>query len=396
MKEHINFKDSKDSSREVQVNKILPNNVIRSRIPIRIPLKEKIEVTNASQLTSCISQTNSVTTLPEIRYGRDRTRLVSKHGKRFGKSTLESQISFKYRKYNWEKSMLIKQQLNYDKECDEMKVLLEKMKNVGDDVNKSNEFYKTNASGDCSSDLINQGLSSVHHKFMTANAEIFSLLKGLGAKAIQVCYYRTMKNLNKETNEDVNFFATIQTLKTKFFEVAKEGNNKFLEYENEVNQLKATNADLTEKLKMTEQRLVTQATENKAMHDSREESFTKIEEKLRDIIEKLQCQFRAQKLLQAKTERELAVLRSDFFILERKNDKLNVEFTDCSNELEICRKNNEMLKEKAAHHSKEKEEIVKKYKQQLVASHRTIDRMENELMETKNKSRECSAAQTKG
>lgn len=395
MKEHINLKGSKESTREVD-NKICSKNIVRSRIPVRIPLKDKFAVTNALPKTGSVPQIKPVSFQPEKRYGKDRTRPASNYGKRFGKSALETQISFKYRKCNWEKSKLIKQQVNYEKECDEMKGLLEKIQTVGEsEFNEVDLCIDTKASGDSVNkqfkcQMNKPELSSVHHKLMTSNAEIFTLLKGLGEKATQLYYHQTMKSLNKQPND--NFFVNIQKLKTKFFEATKEGNYKFSEYENEVVQLKATNEDLAGKLKLAEQQLVTQATENKSIHDSREESFMKIEGKLRDIIEKLQCQFRAQKLLQARTERELAVLRSDFFTLERENNKL----TNCSNDLEDCQKINVRLQEKVDLHCKEKEEMVNKYEKLLVASHTTIDRMESELMEARSKNNEFSTAHMKG
>lgn len=405
MKEHINIKGSKESTQEVS-NNVRSKNIVRSRIPIRIPpLKDKFSVTNTlpKPKTSCLAPIKSMAFQPEVRYGKDRTRLVSNCGKRFGKSALESQISLKYRKYNWEKSKLIKQQLNYEKECDEMKELMGKVKTVGESEFRFNEFdlcNDTKASGDSVNNELSldpqdcdrqrQEMSSVHHKLMTSNTEIFTLLKGLGEKATQLYYHQTMKSLNRKPND--NFFANILKLKTKFLEATKEGNYKFLEYENEINQLKTTNEDLTEELKLAKQQLVSQATENKSIQDNREESFMKIEEKLRDIIDKLQCQFRAQKLLQAKTERELAVLRSNYFSLERENNKL----TNCSNELKDCQMINGKLKEQADFHCKEKEEMVKKYEKQFVGLHSTIDRMESELMEARSKNNEFSAANTKG
>ncbi len=395
MKELISLTSSKHKIRNDQNNKIITKNVIRSRIPVRIPFNENVTVVNPKPNTSSTAQTKSVSTLPEKPYGKDRTRLVSSYGKRFGKSALESQISFKYRKYNWEKSKLIRQQLNYERECDEMKLLLEKMKTnaIGDCPNQSGCLLGTQ---DSSSDRRREEISSVHHKFIVSNIEIFTLLKGLGEKAIQLYYYQTMNKLNKKSNQDLNFFANISDLKTKCIKAAKEGHNKFLEFEQEINQLKAINKDLKDKLKLAEQSLVTQATENKSIQEGREESFTKIEERLRDIIEKLQCQFRAQKLLQAKTERELAILRSDFFTVERENSKLNVEFTSCSNELKDCQKVNGTLKDKIASNRKENEEIIKRYEEQLVASHRTIDRMENELIDSRNKNNEHNAAHMNG
>lgn len=410
MKEHINFNGSNKTIREVQPNKVFQINV-RSRIPIRIPIKDKISVISAAPKTSCISQIKSVSTLPEKRYGKDRTRLVSNYGKRFSKTVLETQISSKYRKYNWEKSKLINQQLNYEKECDEMKVLLEKMKNFGDgeftfsnntntscDVGVTNEFpigcqmNELRLSTSTSKNYREESTTAVHHRFLTSNTEIFALLKALGEQAIELYYHQTMNNDNKTSNDNVNFFANFLKLRTGLFEATNEGNNKLLEYNNEINQLKSTNEDLTEKLKLAEQQLVTQAAENKSIQENREESFMKIEEKLRDIIEKFQCQFRAQKLLQAKTERELAVLRSDFFMLEREKNKLNVEFTSCCNELKECQKVNVVLKEKADVHCKEQEEMGKK----LVATQKTIDRLEFELVAARNKSNECNAAQVKG
>lgn len=410
MKEHINLNGSNKSIREVQSNKICQINV-RSRIPIRIPIKDKFTVTNASPKS--ISQIKSVSTLPEKRYGKDRTRLVSSYGKRFSKTTLETQISSKYRKFNWEKSKLIKQQLSYEKECDEMTVLLEKMKNFGD-----GEFTITNNTNTCGVSVTNEfpiqcqmnelrlntensknyreESTAVHHRFMTSNTEIFTLLKTLGEQAIELYYHQTMNNHNKTSNDNVNFFANFLKLRTGLFEATNEGNNKLLQYNNEINQLKSANEVLTEKLKSAEQQLVTQAEENKSIQENREESFMKIEEKLRDIIEKFQCQFRAQKLLQAKTERELAVLRSDFFMMEREKNKLDVEFTSCCNELKDCQKTNVVLKEKVDFHCKEMEEMGKKYEQQLVATQTTIDRLEYELVAARNKSNECNAAQIKG
>lgn len=416
MKEHISTNDSKQSVRDVQVMKKFPING-RSRIPIPISHNHKIAVKNSSpKASSCISQVKSLSILPEKRYGKDRTRLVSNYGKRCSKTQLETQISSKYRKYNWEKSKLIKQQLNYDREWDEMKVLLEKMTNVGDGESMFCDNANTCSNGapnqfqsryrikglqlstpdySCG-DLKGEELGSVHHKLMTSNTEIFTLLKALGEQAIELYYHQTMKSLNKRSNEDVNFFTNFLKLKTKLFEVTKEGNNKFLQFKNEIDRLKSTNEEVAEKLKLTEQELVTQATEYKSMQENREESFKKIEEKLRDIIEKLQCQFRAQKLLQAKTDRELAILRSDYFTLQREKSKLSVEFTNCSDELKDCQKISGMLKENMGFLCQEKEEMGKKYEQQIVASQTTIDRLENELVDERNKNNKFNAAQIKG
>lgn len=197
-------------------------------------------------------------------------------------------------------------------------------------------------------------------------------------------------------NENVQFFANGLNLKTKLIEATKKGNEKFAEYEHTISQLKGTVADLTDKIKLAEEQLVTQAAENTSIQESRAESFKAIEEKLRGIIEKLQCQFRGQKLLQAKTERELAVLRSDYFTLERENNKISEALTNCSDEMKDCQKVNESLKEKVSFQCQENEKIEKRYEEQLVALHTTIDRLENELVDARNKNNEHSAAHTKG
>lgn len=406
MTESINLNCPKKSIREVD-NKLYSKNIVRSRIPIRIQREDKFTITNASPNTLCAHMLKSSSFKPQKRYGKDRTRMVSNYGKRFGKSAMESQISFKYKKYNWEKSKLVKQQVNYAKECDEMKILLEKFKKGGERESKWNGldfFDDTKASGDClkhqfqiherldlqDCDLKRQELSAVHPEFASSNTVIFTLLKRLGDNAIQLFCNQTMKTINKKPDD--NFLANILKLKTEFLEVTKERNFKLLEYENEIKQLKSSNKDITAKLRLSQQQLVIQASENTSIQDIREESFVKIEEKLRNIIEKLQCQFRTQKLLQAKTESDLAVLRSEFFTLERENSKL----TNCSSELEDCHKNNERLIDKVAVLSKENAELMKKYEKQLVASHVTIDRMKGEIMEARNNNNECKAAQMKG
>lgn len=213
-------------------------------------------------------------------------------------------------------------------------------------------------------------------------------------KAIQLHYHQILKILNK--NENVEFFASILNLKTKLGEASTEENKKFAEYEHKINQLNDTIEKLTDKIKLTEQKLVSQADENMSIQESRTESFKKIEGKLRGIIEKLQCQFSGQKLLQAKTERELAVLQSDYFSLERENKKLGEVLTNCSDELNGYQKDNESLKEKVSFHCQESEKIVKKYEEQLVPLHTTIDRLENELVDARNKNNEYSSAHAKG
>lgn len=419
MKKHINKKVSKENIRDS--NSIISSNNRRSRIPVRIPLNGETVVKTPSSTASIIQRKTikSVSFVPEKIYGKERNRFPTSYGKRFGKNTLESQISLKHKKCRWEKTKLIKQQLNYKKEYSEMKMLLQKLEDVGGDselkVNESDFCNSGNGSGD-SINLMNQFQngcesnkmlpytvgcgdninSSVRHTYMTSNTEIFALLKGLGEKAIQLYYHQTTKNVDCKPMEDVNFFRNILKLKTKFSEATNEGNHKIMKYENELNQLKVTNADLIKKLKLKEQQLASQATENKSIHDSREESFMKIEEKLRGVIDKLQCQFRTQKLLQAKTERELAVCRSDLFSLELEKNKLSVEINRCTNELKECQKMNENLTEKSFLDRKENEELIGRYEQQLTASHTQIDRMENDLMEAKKRSDEYHTAQMKG
>lgn len=128
----------KDTIRAVQPNKKITQNNTGSRIPIRIPPNAKIADPSALPKHSCIPTKKPLTSLPEKPYGRDRARLMSSYGKRFGKSALESQISLKCRKENWERSKLIRQQFSYGKECEEIRVLLEKM--------------QINASGDSTTD----------------------------------------------------------------------------------------------------------------------------------------------------------------------------------------------------------------------------------------------------
>ncbi|XP_037043138.1 uveal autoantigen with coiled-coil domains and ankyrin repeats protein-like [Bradysia coprophila] len=376
MKQLINRdKCFKDNIRDIQPNKKITKNVITSRIPIRVPLNAKVAETDTSPKNSCIHHKKSLTSVPEKPYGRDRTRLTSSFGKRFGKTALESPISFKCRKENREKSKLIKQQLSYEKECEEMRVLLDKM--------------QINASGDSTNDQSGCQLNGVRFNINDRKIEELSL----GENAIQLYYHQTLKNLNE--NENVKFFANILNLKTKLIEATTEGNKKITEYEHKIGQLNGTIEELTAKIKLAEQQLVTQAAENTSIQESRTESFKKIEEKLRGIIEKLQCQFRSQKLLQAKTERELAVLRSDYFALEIENNKLSEALTNCSDERQDCQKLNESLKEKVSFHCQENEKIVRTYEEQLVALHTTIDRMENELVDARNRNNEYSAAHTK-
>lgn len=375
MREHINL-NQEDVNQDIPVNEKITKNSIRSRIPIRVQLNHKIIA--ATPKVNCYSNVKSE---PEKPYRRDRNRLLSNHGKRYGIFASESQV-MKNRKHNcYEKSKLFeRQQLYYEKVTSEMKVLLEKW-----------EYYASGDNGNSSSET---NELPEHHKFTVSNNEILTLLKGLGEKAIQFHYHRTTNTLNEKASED--FFDNILNLKNKIFEAIKEGMMRFLEYEKEIDHLKATNEDLTGKLRSADQKLINQAIENKSIQESREGSFKKIEEKLRDIIEKLQCQFRAQKLLQAKTERELAVLRSDYFAVERTNSKLNAELATCSEKLDECHKLNGIMEEKANLRLKEQEEIVRKYEEQLVASHTTIDRMENELIDARNKNHEYDAAQTKG
>lgn len=153
----------KDNIRDVPTNKFTK---IVSRIPIRIPPNAK--KTETTELPKNISapRNTSLTNLPEKPYGRDRSRLMSSYGKRLGKSSLESQISIKCRKENREKSKFVKQQLSYEKECGEMRVLLEKMQ-----INASGDSV-IDRSGcqlgvqDGSNDRNIEDLSTVHCTFV--------------------------------------------------------------------------------------------------------------------------------------------------------------------------------------------------------------------------------------
>lgn len=387
----------------------------RSRIPIPtndwIPKRKTVEK-SISLIPSLTTQNYSASLPPEISYGKDRTRLVSrKDGKRPTKSSMESEISTKYCKYKLEKTKLLKQQWNFRREYEEMKKLLENLKSIGvrevelpesetgnengaGDMNDVFEkFQKSFEVSELCTFVQNDDLNSVPQNLITANAEIFNLLKELGEKVIQMYCHEAMGDDHDRPHDDLCLLQNIVKIKNQFYDAIIEGNNKFLECEKEIGQLKVQTEGLQEKLALAEQQLATKETANEANNVNREKSFMNIEEKLREIIEKLQCQFKAQKLIQEKTENDMDILRSKFLSTDSDNQTLSAELNACKDQLEDYEQTIDTLREKVSGCRKENEETIQKCEAQLMAAENRINQLENELIEKRNETETLDAMQ---